>query len=97
MKSNFTKIATFIPVVGTKPQIISGTEKLLADLQPWFIALVASVTVVVVLINAFKWYAAGEQEKPMHIKTIKLSVAIGRYLVGIGAFVPCLFSYYTAG
>lgn len=80
----------------SKPIFITGTEKLIADLQPWFIGLVAGVVGIVLLINGFKWYFANEQEKPMYIKTMKISVVIGAFLIGVGAFVPWLFSYYTA-
>ncbi len=80
---NFLIMASSNPFV---PKITA----ILNDIKGWFLALVAVVTVVVILIHAFKYFQGDGSEKAEAMSNIKKTVYMGG-----GVFFLIWFATYV--
>lgn len=80
---NFLIMASSNPFV---PRIIS----LLNEIKGWFLALIAVVTVVVILIYSFKYFQGDGSEKAEAISNIKKTIYMGG-----GVFFLIWFATYV--
>ncbi len=78
----------------TKPQIITGTEKLVAAMTPWLIGLVAGIVALVEAYNGICYMQASEDEQRMIRKKMKSILFTGVLIITIVGSVNFVFSFY---
>ena len=78
----------------SSPTLVTGTQKLLSDVEGWLIGLEVAITVVLAIWRGIIWQKAEEEEKPRARKALTGTIVAGIVVISLTALVPFIFSYY---
>ena len=78
------------------PTLITGTQRLLTDVQGWMLGLEVVITGALAIFRGIKWQKAEEEEKLRAQKSFVHAIVGGVVVISLTALVPFIFSYYQS-